>query len=389
MNTQPLQSIGLLKLVVCIGFAAGFLVSKPLWLADRLYPLAPVFSWLPTLPPSYGLLLYYSLFILLAGIAASRTPLYWIKVFLVAITYLAMTDQSRWHPWFYWYSFMMLALAYAFQVPDNYGKQQAALNVCRIILIASYVWAGLQKINVTFYYNLFPWVLSTLSTSAAMHHFWSKVPFSIPIIEISIGFFLLVPKYRKIGIAMAIAMHLTILTLLGPLGKNVNDNIWTWNLSLLFLVVIVFTNTDVSVRKLLQPSSVIHFIVIVLFLIMPAFTFINWWDAYPGFSLYSGSQRAAYIQLDDRSKRYLPDRLQSYVDDKNHLVASKWAMHELNTPDYAEPRIYRNLLTYVCGYIKNTPNDMELVVLSKPDRLTGLRHTEFISHCTKESEPHA
>ncbi len=367
------------KWVLCVALAVNFLVSRPLWFSARPYPTTPVLAFLTPLPVSVDWVLFSALFVLLAAIAVMRRFAAPGLAFIALCTFLAAADQSRWHPWFYWFVFMMLALVIA-TVKQTPEATRAALQACRVLMVGSYFWAGVQKINVTFFYNLFPWMLSAVIHDPQSSPLFSKVGFAIPIIELSVGLLLFVPALRRWGVLMAVGTHLIILVLIGPLGHNVNANVWPWNAALIALVVLLFARDESPLRRLVVPSSPIHGVAVALFWIAPLFTFFDAWDAYLGFSLYSGTQRAGYIQLDAPARAALPPELARYVDDKNRLLASKWSMGEVRTPDYAEPRIYARLHAYVCEHLPPGSN-AHLVIMGKPNRLNGEREQECDAAC--------
>jgi len=298
--------------------------------------------------------------------------------------YLAATDQSRWHPAFYWYAFVLSAVFYGTLGGRSSERQNAALNACRLLFVGCYLWTGLEKINVTFYFNLFPWMMSAVFPLEAGAGVFSKIAIAIPILEVIAGLFLLSPDYRKIGLALAVGTHIVILALLGPLGHNVNSNVWPWNIAIIFMLLTLFARTpEVQPKAILLPRTWLHSLSFVLFLIMPLFTFFDRWDAYPGFSLYSGSQRAAYFVVGPRARAHLPTEFAQYFDQEGRLVAAQWAMGELNTPDYAEPRIYRQMLKYLCSLASDASEEIELVILSKPGRLSAKRTIEQTLGCPR------
>lgn len=40
-----------LRIVLALAFLGGFLLSTKLWAGSRYYPLAPIFEWMPVVPP--------------------------------------------------------------------------------------------------------------------------------------------------------------------------------------------------------------------------------------------------------------------------------------------------------------------------------------------------
>jgi hypothetical protein len=100
-----------------------------------------------------------------------------------AILLLAVQDQSRWQPWFYQYGPMLLAIALA-----GPARQDSASNTCRLIVIATYIWSGLAKLNPVFQEEMFPWLIGPLVRAwpVPMQPF-QHLPFLGPVIEIVSG----------------------------------------------------------------------------------------------------------------------------------------------------------------------------------------------------------
>ena len=88
-----------------------------------------------------------------------------------------------------------------------------ALNTCRLIVIATYFWSGLQKANAGFFEGTYPWLVEPLTSwlpgwadSALL---WGA--YAVPVVEAVIGLGLLTRRFRKFAVIGAIAMHAFIM----------------------------------------------------------------------------------------------------------------------------------------------------------------------------------
>jgi hypothetical protein len=362
------------KIVVALGFILGLLLTPKLWLSSRSYPLTPVLDFLPPIPlPADWVILLALLGLLAATIWSARPrPFIWACVALVSL--LVFLDQSRLQPWVYQYTVTLAALGvFTWRGVDIDGRD-AALNVCRFMVASMYVWSGLQKANPEFIGNIFPWMIEPLSrlfppfTQPAFYVFGMLVP----AIETAIGIGLLTNRFRNAAIWLALAMCAFVLFTLGPLGHNFNNVVWPWNVTLAVLVVLLFARTQaVPLRDILWVRNhAFHKIVLVVFGLLPALYFFNAWDAYPAWSLYSGTTDEAVINMKDEVKRELPDGIRQYVQseapDDNWLDPSDWTYGELNVPPYSEVRVYKNVARTVCRYAR----DPQAVVLVMYGRLS-------------------
>ena len=187
-----------------------------------------------------------------------------------------------------------------------------------------------------------------------------------PIIECSIGVGLLTRRFRKYAISLAFAMHGFILLTIGPFGHSSNNVVWPWNIAMLcFLMILFWNRPELTVREIVWPHNGIYQrIVLLLFGIAPILSFFNLWDGYLSSALYAGTRNTSYIYVTDPLKQRLPKEILPHIYSSNKpgtgiLILQEWAMSELNAGIYPEPRIYKNLARYICGYVKD-PSEMKL-----------------------------
>ncbi|HMO02628.1 MAG TPA: hypothetical protein PKD37_03570 [Oligoflexia bacterium] len=133
----------------------------------------------------------------------------------------------------------------------------------------------------------------------------------VPFIEIWIGVGLITQKYRTKAIWLAFAMCFFVLLTIGPLGHNWNSVVWPWNVMMAISVFVLFVDTEAILPRdiLWVKNFFFHKIVLIMFGILPLFSFFNLWDSYLSWSLYSGAINDAALYINDRVK----DRLPPYV----------------------------------------------------------------------------
>ena len=233
---------------------------------------------------------------LLVGIAVTPYSRWLIACFVGLAGLLSLWDQSRWQPWFYQYLFMLGALCLA--KPREGGPWAfEALNIGRFIMAATYVWSGLQKCNASFLNEVFPWLLEPFLSEPA-RGFVLPAGAVIPFIEVGVGLGLLVPKLRMTALVLVVAMHAALLVCLGPPGHDWNRVVWPWNVALAAMAVILFWQTpEVSFRAIVWPqrsrrtecaetgtrsvpATLFSRLVLLLFGVMPFFSFLGLWDSY-------------------------------------------------------------------------------------------------------------
>ncbi len=356
-----------LKAVVAGGLLSGFLLSPKLWLSSRHYPLCPISEILPNIPAPMDLLWFGTLLALLVGIALTPRSRWLIVAFVGLAGLLCLWDQSRWQPWSYQYLFMLAAFI------STHAEQP--FTIARFIMSATYIWSGVQKCNVTFLTDVYPWLLEPFLAGPAREFVMPAGPM-LPLLEISMGIGLLVPKLRPIALVLVLAMHAALLYCLGPLGHDWNSVVWPWNLTMMAVACLLFWRTpDISYRAIVLPNTSYHGLVWLLFGVMPFFNFWGLWDSYLSAALYSGNEMQAdivigpnvYERLAPAVKGYCKERGGRYVVD-----VQGWSVGELNVPPYPARRAYRRVAKSFCT-LTAEPADVVLVIHEPPHWRTGVR----------------
>jgi len=366
----PMARMFWLKVVVICSLLVGVLLSLPLWLSGRNYPLIPVMRTFPTIGHPYDLYILIILMVSLVGVLIRSQPRIIALCCVTIFGLLVLFDQSRLQPWVLQYVAMLAVVGLFSWVSNSYGIQRA-LNTERLIVVGTYFYSGLHKVNANFILHTFPWMLEPVT-----HYFSSEtgiilarsIAVAIPFLEIGIACGLLSKKFRKQAIVVAIMMHLCILGLVGPLGSDWNSVIWPWNVAMILFDIILFwgdkTTQVYSILWSRKPSY--QTAILVFFCILPALSFIGKWDSYLSSALYSGDIATAGIVIPDREVYKLPKGARPYVQKGATYLDSidimQWSFGELNVPAYPEPRIYMAIGRTVCGLIP----DSLLIVVSRP-----------------------
>lgn len=365
----PAARIYWLKVVVCIGFISGILLSLKLWVSTRFYPLTPLIDIFPPIPYPFDWIILFAVFLALVTTILVPRPRKFIWAVVALVTALAFLDQSRLQPWVYHYMFMLAALGlFSWKFDDTQGKD-TTLNVCRFIVASIYFWSGLQKVNAQFFGDVYPWMVTPIAQllPETAQPVILLLGMLIPFIEMGIGIGLLTSKLRNLAILLAVAMCTFVLWTIGPWGHNWNSVVWPWNLTMVALVFVLFIRTkNVPLFQMLWVRNyVFHKVILVVFGLLPLFYFFNFWDSYPSWSLYSGTINESVIKMSARVKNRLPPHIQSLVhegpESEYVLVISDWSYDELNVPPYPETRIFKNIAWHICP-LASDPREITLVM---------------------------
>lgn len=374
-----------LRSTVALALFFGLCHCPNLWTSNRTYAFTPVSDALPPLPPLLNQIWFDAL--LAATVALALWPRAWLVwcVLLLSGT-LTLWDQSRWQPWFFQYWWMLVALAggVAGHRGQEPGPPDAAadpaptphrlgLNLCLLILALTYFWSGVQKCNPAFFDVVYPWFIKPIlpKLPAALQNMLEGAAWTVPLLEIALGIGMLCRRLQWLALLSAMAMHLFILWCLGPWGHHWNTVVWPWNIAMIAACLILVGHTGkASARELLVPQrSVRHWLILLLFGLLPPLSLFGYWDKYLSAALYSGNTLSAWIQLDDAATRKLPPAILKYQFG-SEIDTFQWAISELNVPPYPEPRIYRALARHL-RHLVGPGGKVELIILLGTDPQTG------------------
>ena len=338
------KEILLIKLTALFWLFAK-IMSRKLWLTDRLFPIIPPLNFSPNLPNEVHFILFLvSIFGLVSIVIFTQKK---ELVLLVLITELAscFLDQMRWQPWEYQY--LLLFLFYIFYKKST----NQLLELVTLLIGLTYIYSGLHKFNGGFLYSV--WENMILKKFLNIENYYiSKIwihyaGLLLPFIEILIGISLLLIKNKRLIAYFAIGMHVILLIIL--IGNNQNSIVWPWNILMIFYIYILFWG-DNSIRI---NSSFFknNFNKVIVFLvgILPFFSFFGLWDNYLSFNLYSGNVKQLTICIKDIDK--YPE-LKPYISNKKKSIYCKgfkefnlnyWAFKELNVPIYPEEKTFIKL----------------------------------------------
>jgi hypothetical protein len=372
---SPDQRLSWLRLSIALALICGFCLSWRLWVSYRFFPRSPVVDWLPEVPFPLDRLWFYILIILLVTISIFRRRRSLIIAFTILAGLLSLWDQTRWQPWFYQYV-LMLAVIGLHQLPG----EKSARNICRTIVIFTYFWSGVQKLNANFAKEAWPDIARPVLS--LLPHSIRELPafliLSVPVIEITIALGLITRRFRDAAAVLAIVTHAFVLVLLLRSGENIV--VWPWNVAMIVFVMILFCrDKNTSPREILVPANGFHALALLLFAILPVLSFFDLWDSYLSSARYSGNTDQAVMYVTPAVIERLPPALRPHIWQTSKpffLDINRWSYSELNVPLYPEPRVYKAVAKKICEYAGDSL-DIKLRIKEKPSPLTTARESQF------------
>lgn len=257
-----------------------------------------------------------------------------------------LLDQNRLQPWDYLYMFTL------FIFMANAGNQKLATIAFAFILVSTYFYSGLGKLNEGF--------LQTIWSKMILHLFL-KIPaktvqqtwlfyggLCAGFFELMAGIGLLFLKTRRISAGLLMLMHLFILLFIGPAGLNYNRIVWPWNIAMIFYLYYIFVKNekiDLSFKFLLSGRNIP---VLICWGILPILNLVGYWDNYLSSGIYSGKLPQMLICIKDTSKcpglkRFCKPDYRHLCNGCNTIDLGYWAISETNVAPYPEMRVYKKL----------------------------------------------
>lgn len=367
--------IRIISRVTAIACLLSMALCYKLWLGERVFPLTPVFGFIPQFQHPFDYILAGFAAVLLICIAVMRSPQKLIILFVCVAVFMMLQDQNRLQPWFYQYVLMFFILSFFNFRCDDTRKQTSIVIIFKVMIAAVYFWSGLQKLNPNFLADTFPWLMEPVTNHMAagsIEHF-RFLGYSFPLIETATGICLLIPSLQKLAVMSAIIMHLFILFILSPLGHNYNPVVWPWNVAMILLVLLLFYNEVRFGMVDLTNAFTYHSvkIVFVLFVMMPLLNFFNLWDSYLSHNLYSGNTSGGVIYVSDSVESKLPAAVKPYClgdMNQNQITIKYWCMMEMGVPAYPEKR---NFVAVTNTFYRYAADSSEIYLMYSPKRKLG------------------
>lgn len=353
------ERMRLLRVVLVLATLGGFALSRGLWLSEgRTFPVVPVLGFLPRVPAPFDAAWLAALVALLAWSVVSARPRPYLFAALALGAALALWDETRWQPWFYQYVFMLFVVAAA---PGGDEGAEASLGACAFVVASLYFWAGVQKLNPLFFAEVVPSLAAGLPASLA--RVATPLAWLVPLTEICIGLLLLTRRWRRVGVALAVATHVCVLLLFFPSRRN--KVVWPWNAAMVAFVLILFRAGTPGLRGLLPRRALSpQTAAVVIFGLLPLLSFFGLWERYLSGALYSGNTAHGSVRVSGAVAGRLPPRVRERLRLEDGgggtLDLNHWSYAELKVPAYPSARVYRGAAARLCESAETAPE----VVLS-------------------------
>ncbi len=329
-----------LRWTLVLGLLAAFAVAPRLWLSGDVIGPVPLGGGTSPLgaPLDAGVLglLVAGLLPMLRVRCSRRWIVAWGVVFLARVSW----DRMVWQPYLLHEGVALLLLAF---VPDESGTDDkpgerldesldggavgaaGVLDAERLLIVLIYVWSGVSKLHHRFLVDG-----PSLVEAAFGLHGASPMRFGLSLAvalgEAGFGLMLLWPRTRRVAVVSLLLMHAAILSMLGPWAHGHNPVVWPWNLVMVLSLGLLFglgrpveanggsaagaTRADPGSRRGGRwPIA----IVMLVFGVAPALSYVGLSDAYLSFRLYALRYPDSYLLLRLEGREQLPEHVEASV----------------------------------------------------------------------------
>jgi hypothetical protein len=365
------KKINLSAGVVLITFITQFFVTKELWIPnERDFPMIPYFSFLPIVfNKSIDTILILLTFLSLGFLIWKPAEKKYLLLFFIPSILLILEDSIRLQPWFYLHLSMIGLICFAKEI-----QKENIIRFLQWIVIAIYLWGGINKLNIAFAWEIFPWFTQHLGIGDAYFLGMDNlntfplpmsqyIAFLIPLFEILIAILLFIPKFRNYGIIAIFITHLVSLYAIGPWGHNWNEIVWPWNIEMPFLALILFKkSSDINFRiyfieqvQLIKSKTGI--MILVLFYILPTIGLFGYWNKALSLHLYSGNSDELEFYFEGYDESLVNTSLAShlYLDTVSMNTTMKveyWVIEQTGVPMYNSISYFKKVGKSLCDCIE-------------------------------------
>ena len=375
------------RAVLCLSTATMMAVSWPLWVSAGSFPRVPFLSWVRLLPLWAS---WVRFGVTLAAMVAASAGFRWRSALGVAAAmsaWMVIEDQFRLQPWMYQFLLMGFALA---ACPPEKGR-----GLGRLFLIALYFHSALSKMDVGFVNENGREFLSQLGRPLGRWGpaSWSEdarslAAMAMPAGEMAVAFALFYRPTRRLGVAGAVLMHVTLIGILGPWGLRHSTIVLIWNAALILEVVASFASSPIAA----EPPSAGRYplastasILVILAAFLPFGERWGLWDTWPSFGLYASHNERMWLVHEgggpvDGYPPAIQAQFQRCIDGTRRyqrLHINEWSLDERGVPTYPQGRAMNGVAEALLSRYGDPPGWI-VEQIGRADRRSGIRRTRTL-----------
>lgn len=362
LKINDAQKVNLVRIAALVSTLILMLYAPKLWLTEKIFPVIPLFDWMPI---PQGFVDYLCWGLLFGGqvlyIFYNKRWLGWTVLLLYV--YLAVVDQNRLQPYFYQSFLTILAIV----IFPSKTEAKKVLYAVILIFFATYFWSGIQKLNGEFYIQ---WL-------SALHKHFSWLPewflvgftYAVPWLEASMGVMLLFNRTRKFSVGFILGMHAIIVFLLFYLGYGYN--VVPWNFQNMFSCVVLFwTLKTFNFHEFFTANFNLQKVVMLVFTVALPFgnNQFGVYDRLLSFHFFTADLNYYNVVIGDALKDKIPAHAQQFyrIDEqgRRYIQMNEWAQKDNKVLFYPQERCIQFMDAYLRSFADDPTQEnlTELVI---------------------------
>lgn len=358
--------------VLVFTLCAQLFFTRYAWIPYHFdYPQVPLLNGFDKIPSAVCTFLFYSVFILLPLLLFQKIKKPVFIVLFIAFLVLVLNDVNRLQPWL-----IMNVLLLSLWV----FKRNDFFFLMRVFLIALYFWSGLNKLNLSFAWEVFPYFMKAFGLNEQFYLSPEEIGNSplplinhlawiVPLSEITIAIMLIAKATRVYALVGGVFLHLIIIFILGPLGLNWNSVVWLWNLEFIFLLIFLYFEQDWSFLK--QKTKTIFFrFYFFLVALSPVIWFFGYWPHNFSYHLYSGCNPNIRFYFEGINMKIMESDLEEFTfydtdEQQSYIMLDYYLMNKINLPVFAEEYYFKKTAAAFCECYGYDNHDAGLRIMAK------------------------
>lgn len=336
---------------------AGFLcllvaITHRLWFVQNDLPAIPMFGWVDGLPKLVGwipLAMVVLGCVLVLRDRGAKRP-WWLVA--GGLLFAFLLDQHRLQPWAY--QTAIYATVFATMQPSR------ARRLLIPLAASIYIYSAAGKLDFQFAHTVGQDFLSIMLNPLGLAETFDpaaqvKMAMCLPLVELIAGLLLLPTLTRRYAAFVLIAMHASLLLILGPLGLDHSNGVLIWNIALAVQAFFLFIakepvvspdkpspESEAKVRR--SFGKFVATCAVFLALVAPATERAGLWDHWTSWALYSPHNSRVAIEVHRSAIDTLPVHVRDHLSDDDDgdgwqsLALDDWSLQSLSVPIYPQAR---------------------------------------------------
>lgn len=333
LRLKSLQRILLLLLFLSL------LMSKNLWFGDRFFPsipAVPVFAEVSK-TAEYLLLILFLLSALSLLFTFKSKLLYQIAI--ASLIGLILIDLNRLQVWSFFFLLLLYSLSFFTKIMKHQKTSDTLFAALQFLLLASYFWVGINKMNSNFFETVLPYVTAPLQHQFQWFIYFEELAYPVPFIQVICIPLLLWKRSRNLTVILMSVFHFLIIVLIGLVSYNQNNIIIPLNLFYIAALFFLFFKLE---DKHAARFNLRNHKLSAAALILGIGPVLSWISPYPhnmSMDIYSGRYAFDPIAIPVEKIEHIPEHLSAHTEKFGKSIyfdIYAWSMNELNVPPFYE-----------------------------------------------------